>query len=190
MDGPAADLDMVSRRGSEEGILKAAYSGLDIVGACFPFLFLREYVGCEGGAGAAAGWGGCWSGTFALFERLVEGVCSGATSKSAVALRLRGSDRRGAGGGGAGSVGDPAAEAPADRDGSACLAAWRADERVAGLLDEDMSKELTRDHHLMQVSKSLDSFKGRPSCEANAVKESQWRRKGTVGEGQRRRGFV
>lgn len=55
MDGPAADLEIVSRRGSKEGTLTASYSGLDIVGACFPFLFLREYAGCEGGAGAAAG---------------------------------------------------------------------------------------------------------------------------------------
>lgn len=129
MDGPAAD------------------SGLDIVGACFPFLFLREYAGCGGGAGAAAGWGGCWSETFALLERLVEGAGSGAISKSAVTLRFRGSDRRGAGGGGAGSAGDPAAEAPADRDDSACLAAWRADERVAGLVV--FGEEEQRDRVLM-----------------------------------------
>lgn len=148
------------------GKLESSYSGLDIVGACFPFLFLREYAGWEGCAGGAAGWGGCWSGTFARLERLVEGACSGVASKSAVALRFRGSDRRGAGGGGAGSVGDPAAEAPADRDGSACLAAWRADERVAGLLDEDMSKELTRDHGLMQLWRCQDSLDGWPGCEA------------------------
>lgn len=55
MDGPAADLDTVSRWVSKEGTLQASYSGLDIVGACFPFLFLREYAGCDGGAGAAAG---------------------------------------------------------------------------------------------------------------------------------------
>lgn len=91
----------------------------------------------------------------------MEGVGSGATSKSAVALRFRSSDRRGAGGGGAGSAGDPAAEAPADRDESACLAAWRADERVAGLLEEDMSKVLARDHRLMQVSKCQGPFSGR-----------------------------
>jgi hypothetical protein len=55
MDGPATDLVRVSRWGSEEGMLKASYPGLDIVGACFPFLFLREYAGCGGGAGVAAG---------------------------------------------------------------------------------------------------------------------------------------
>lgn len=42
MDGPAADLDRVSRWGSRDGTTGAPYSGLDIVGACFPFLFLRE----------------------------------------------------------------------------------------------------------------------------------------------------
>ena len=96
----------------------------------------------------------------------MDGVGSGATSKSAVALRFRGSDRRGAGAGGTASVGDPAAEAPADREESACLAAWRADERVAGLLDGDMSKELIRDHGLMQVSKCQDPVNGRASCKA------------------------
>lgn len=55
MEGPAADLFVVSRRRSSEDKLKPSYSGLDIVGACFPFLFLREYAGFGGWAGGAAG---------------------------------------------------------------------------------------------------------------------------------------
>lgn len=79
-----------------------------------------------------AGWGGGRSG-FARLGRRAEGACSSATSG---ALRFRSARRAG----GAGAAEDWADRPPAAlEDASACLAAWRAEERVVGLLD-DMSK--------------------------------------------------
>lgn len=66
------------------------------------------------------------------------------------ALRLRESVRRDGAGWGIGLAGGPAAEAPAERE-PACRAAWRAEDRVAGL--SDMSKYWAQDHRLVWDSR-------------------------------------
>lgn len=138
MDGPAADLEYVISGGcSKRGkLLGSPYSGLDIVVACLPCLFLREYVDCVWGAEGAGD--GC-SGALGRLDRRPDVFCSGLSTSETVRLGRREADDEAAAMGAAGaareSAGGPAGSPAARED----LAAWRAEERVALLL-EDMSK--------------------------------------------------
>lgn len=108
------------------------YSGLDIVVACLPCLFLREYNDCGWGAGDA---GVSCSGAFARLDRRPDVFCSGLSTSATVRFGRREVEDEApalatVGGSGGGPAGSPAARED--------LAAWRAEERVALLL-EDMS---------------------------------------------------
>lgn len=114
-------------------MLRLPYSGLDIVVACLPCLFLREYVDCGWGAGGAGG--GC-SGALGRLDRRPDVFCSGLSTSETVRFGRREADDEAAVVGAVGeSAGGPAGSPAARED----LAAWRAEERVALLL-EDMSK--------------------------------------------------